>query len=175
MFRCDGDSGKNRLSPTPSPEVINRKIDDRGVNLFKSDTLTTLNNLKYHITAGCLSNIPPGAGTNKNERLHEHIKSFFRRSRVGILLAYALLTMIFHAHNTSTRTGGKLSVRPISASPLKGISSATKVKPIGIIPKERSRQCMESSDHWEIDVSTTIMDMGQILPIYCRSLQKVGG
>ena len=137
--------------------------------MFKSDTLTTLNNLKYHITAGCLSKIPPGAGTNKNERLHEHIKSFFRRSRVGILLAYALLTMIFHAHNTSTRTGGKLSVRP-----LKGISSATKVKPIGIIPKERSRQqCMESSDHWEIDVSTTIMDMGQILPIYCRSLQKL--
>ena len=26
VFRCDGDSGKNRLSPTPSPEVINRKI-----------------------------------------------------------------------------------------------------------------------------------------------------
>ena len=71
MFHCHGDSGEKRLSLTSSPEVINSKTekcsskrkditDDRRVNLFKSDTVTTLNNL-YHITASCLLNIPPGA------------------------------------------------------------------------------------------------------------------
>ena len=50
------------------------------------------------------------------------------------------MSMIFYAHNTSIRSGGKLSVRPTSARTFKGISSAKSVKPVGItiIPKQRS-------------------------------------
>ena len=183
MFHCDGDSGKTRLSATPSPEIIHAKLnafvakwadvaDGKGVKLFKSDTVAALENLKHHISAGCLSEIPPG-GTNRNEQLHEHINSFFKRSKIGILLAYALLTVIMHAHNTSVKVGGKLLVRPITASPLRGTHS-TNTKPIGIMPKERLReQDLQTADHWEIDISDNTMDFGLILPIYLKSLQKL--
>ena len=50
-------------------------------------------------TKGCLSNIPPQAGTNRNENLHRFINPYFRRSRMGIPLALDLLTILFHHHN----------------------------------------------------------------------------
>lgn len=184
VFRCDGDSGINRLSATPSPDQISSKLDvfvakwkdasdSKGTKLFKAETLASLHNLKQHITAGCLSYIPPGGGTNKNERLHEHLKTFFHRSRIGILLAYALLTVIFHTHNTSQKVGGKVVIRPITASPLQGIPTGKKAS-IGIMPKDQLRQRVEhGSEHWEIDVSTAAMDLGTILPIYHRALEKL--
>ena len=58
-----------------------------------------LNSLKVHIKQECLSGIPSGAGTNRNENLHSHINPFFRRCRMGIPLAVALLTTLFHCHN----------------------------------------------------------------------------
>ena len=120
--------------------------NDQGVKLFKADTVAAVENLKHHMSAGCLSSIPPGGGTNRNERFHEHINSFFNRSRIGVLLAYALLTTIIHAHNTSVRFREKLTVRPIAASPLRGTPSAN-TKPI--MPKVRLQQ----QDHWEVDIS----------------------
>lgn len=60
--------------------------DGKGVKLFKADTVAVLENLKRHILAGCFSKIPPGGGTNQNERLHEHINSFCKRSKIGIYL-----------------------------------------------------------------------------------------
>lgn len=88
------------------------------------------------MSAGCLSNVPPGGCTNRNERLHEHINNYFNRSRIGILLAYSLLHMIIYAHNSSKTVKGKRIIRPIAASSCKADQSATStVKPIGIIPK----------------------------------------
>ena len=183
-FRCDGDSGESRLMYTPPPDIILTKfktfiakwkdvVDENGVKVFKSETFTALKNLERHISAGCLSAIPPGGGTNRNERLHQHIKSFFNRSRVGILLAYALLTMIFQSHNTSTRIGGKLVVRPITASPLQG-APALNIKPIGIMPKHRTHQpTVQSTDHWEMDTSTNTVDYCALVPVYHKSLQKL--
>ena len=52
-----------------------------------------------HIVQGCLSHIPPGVGTNRNENLHRCINPFFSRCRMGIPLAVALLTILFHHHN----------------------------------------------------------------------------
>ena len=78
-----------------------------GEKLFKPQTTLAIENLKHHILAGCLSDIPPGGGTNRNERLHEHINKYFSRSRIGILLAYSLLHMILYAHNSSKTVNGK--------------------------------------------------------------------
>ena len=86
VFRKDGDSGCKRLEDTPIPEVMlskfNRFIskwngvkDGKGIQLFSSDTLKATERLKHHITCGCLSNIPPSGGTNRNERVHHHIKT----------------------------------------------------------------------------------------------------
>ena len=78
VFRCDGDSGKKRVSATPSPEALLAKLelfiakwqnmaDGSGVEVFTSHTVSALNNLKHHIMTGCCSSIPPGGGTSRNE------------------------------------------------------------------------------------------------------------
>ena len=180
VFRCDGDSGKDRLTETPQPDVISRKLDaffkeweiksdSQGVKLFKSETFHALNNLKKHISSGCLSGIPPGRGTNKNERLHQNIKAYFNRSRIGVLLAYALLMVMFDAHNSSVKISGKAVVRPIAACSM--VSDTSFVT--GLMPKYRPS--MEESvglDFWEIDVSGSLMDMEVTVEAYCKSIKK---
>ena len=179
VFRSKGDSGKERLSQTPSVPIISENFDafaakwknvadDGGVKLFSTDTTKAVQNLKRHVSAGCLSNIPKGGGTAKNERFHQHVHSFFQRSRIGILLAYALITMIMHAHNSSIKMKGKLIIRPIIASPLKGTNISN--SPMGIMPKER---LLQSNDIWEMDMSDRIMDTNLIISIYNRAQQKL--
>lgn len=97
VFREDGDSEQKRVSATPAPEVILAKLDKfidnwrdvkdhNSMRVFTADSIAATERLKRHITAGCVSNIPPGGGTSKNERFHHHINSLFNRSRIGILL-----------------------------------------------------------------------------------------
>ena len=90
---------------------------------------------------------------------------------MGILLAYALLTMILHAYNSSEKKQGRIISKPISASNLQE-SPAVDIMPIGIMPKVRDQQDVEQSDHWEIDVSESTLDMEMIVPIFMRSLKK---
>lgn len=67
--------------------------------------------LRLHINRGCLSNINPGCGTNRNEVLHRHINpKFANKSKVGPPLALALLTVLLYWHNISIEE--KLSEKP---------------------------------------------------------------
>lgn len=137
VFRDKGDVGERRTAHTPPPDIILQNLDvfcstwrdaadTHGNKLFTSGkTETAVENLKKHIAAGCLSNIPPVGGTTRNEHFHQHIDSFFNKSKVGILLAYALLTVITHYHNTSKKHG-KVTVRPIAASPFIGTSRTSR-------------------------------------------------
>ena len=183
VFRCDGDVEDNRKSATPPPDKIISKLqafkrkwleaEDSGTKLFRSETFTALKNIEAHIRSGCLSNIPPGGGTNKNERFHQHLNSFFHRSRIGILLAYALLTVIIHAHNSVIKFSGKSIYRPITAS--NSDSEATSIDdfdPMGIIPKERNLESQDL-DHWEIDISESTMDLDVIIPAYIQAIKKL--
>ena len=52
-----------------------------GEKLFKPQTILAIEKLKHHILAGCLSDIPPGGGTNRNERLHEHINKYILQQK----------------------------------------------------------------------------------------------
>ena len=61
--------------------------------------MDALDRIRVHISKGCLTGIPPGCGTNRNEYLHKTINPFFSRCRIGIPLALALLTILFHRHN----------------------------------------------------------------------------
>lgn len=151
VFRCDGDVEEQRKPSTPLSEIINLKLDQfitkwkeatdsKGTKLFRPDTNTALSNIKQHIPNDCLSDIPPGGGTNKNERFREHLNSFFHRSRIGILLAYALLTVVIHAHNASVKTHGNSVSRPITACPLQKIPMDENLQPIGIISKKFLQQ-----------------------------------
>ena len=127
--------------------------------------------MKKHIENGCLSDIPPSGGTNRNERLHEHIKNYFNRSRIGILLAYAILHMIIHAHNTSTIIKGKKITCPIEASPVIP-DKCMKIKdtPVGIVQKPESK--IDKHDHWEADISENIIDLEAVVQVYQNAINK---
>ena len=49
---------------------------------------------------GCLSAIPVGSGTNYYEAFHRHIKTFFHKSKIGTVLAYALMMLIIYNFNS---------------------------------------------------------------------------
>ena len=66
---------------------------------------------------GAIGNLTPGCCTNRNERFHCHINSLICRSRVGVLLGYALLSVVMYSHNSAMKIKGKTLVRPIIACP----------------------------------------------------------
>lgn len=182
VFREDGDSGKKRLSPTPGSNVIMCKLesfiekwkdvqDSNGRKIFMPETLQANRKLKQHISSGCLSNIPPGGGTNRNERLHHHLNGLFTRSKIGILLAYSLRTIILHAYNSSEKICSRVISKPINASNLRDLPPSN-VKSIGIIPKVREQLQLQQTDYWEIDISDNTLDMECIVPIFIQSVKK---
>ena len=72
-----------------------------------------LDNLKVHIDRGCLSEFPPGGGTENNERLHRYLNRSFLRgaSIISSKLAGSILAVIFYAYNARLINGktGKIS------------------------------------------------------------------
>lgn len=66
--------------------------------------------LKVHILKGCLSGIHVGGGTNKNEAFHRYVNTFFHKSRIGVLLAYAMMMTIISHFETAKVVN--LSVSP---------------------------------------------------------------
>lgn len=109
VFRAIGDYGKTRKRDTPSPEILLRNLErfERKWKGFRQNkrlvlnkkSLRALQNIKIHMKEGCLSHIPPGCGTNRNERLHRKLKKIAGRSKLGVGLAYALFTRAFHRIN----------------------------------------------------------------------------
>ena len=103
MFRFPGDLSKNRSMPTPTTSVLLENYQAfcerwKGIGV-RDTTLKELNNIKKHIMKGCLSDIPPGVGTNRNEAIHRHINPYFNKSTLGVHSAYALLCLLFFMHN----------------------------------------------------------------------------
>ena len=146
--------------------------DSDGKLLFTSDSTKAVANLKSHITAGCLLNIPPSSETNRNERFHRHIKSFFNKSKIGIFLTYALLTVITHYHNSQIHSQGRIIVRPKAASPLHSSRATSTSRPIGIVPKYNPH-AENGDEHWEIDLTDQQIDMEFIVPVYSKSIEKL--
>ena len=58
-----------------------------------------LQNLREHIKKGCLSGIPPGFGTEKNEQIHRLLNRSLLTgaTRISIELAVALLAVLFYS------------------------------------------------------------------------------
>jgi hypothetical protein len=108
VFREDGDIQQRRMLPTPPPDKMLVKLDNfvsywssQNETLLRPTFLQEVRKLKRHISRGCLSNIPPGAGTNRNEALHRYINPFFHSTRMSVQYAVAILTFLFFCHNAS--------------------------------------------------------------------------
>ena len=109
VFRDPAHTGSTRMANTPSPAVMLQNLDNflkkwndqkhEGHNILPCQTIEELNKLKTHIEKGCLSNIPPSGGTNRNEALHKTLRKNISRQRIGVQLALALLGISFYIWN----------------------------------------------------------------------------
>ena len=141
LFRKPEDKGEHRTLPTPSADILLSYLEffitkwkDAEVNgwyIINDKVLKQLDSLKLHISWGCLSGINPGCGTNRNENLHWNINPFFNRCKMGIPLALALLTVLFHWHNEKMSPNTSV----ISARVLHPICNSTNTVPFGILRK----------------------------------------
>ena len=136
IFRDDSDQGKTHLKNTPSKEKIERNLNsfmDRWSNIPQSPltnaTFTEVTNLRQHIRKGCLSDIPPGCGTERNEGLHRLLNRSLitGATRISVELAIALLTILFYHHNR------KISEEKHTCS--------TRVKPVAPVDISNANGC----------------------------------
>lgn len=131
IFREDDDQGKSRLKSTPKKEKLERNLNsfiERWTNVPSSPltntTLSEIEHLRCHIVKGCLSNMPAGYGTEKNEQLHRLLNRSLISggTRISTELAIALLTVLLHYHtkkataNTHSCNKRVKPVVPVDAS-----------------------------------------------------------
>ena len=81
------------------------KCELNGWKVLNDAALNEILCLKVHIRKGCLSDISPSAGTNRNEALQRHLNPHFaNRSRIGFPLALALIAILLFQHNCRIET-----------------------------------------------------------------------
>lgn len=111
VFREVGDNGSNRKQATPPPDAIQKKLelflskwnmitDENGKHLITSAVICEIDKLRIPIERGCLSEIPPHFGTNRNENIHRSLNKRLAGTRLGVEVAVALLATFFHLWNS---------------------------------------------------------------------------
>lgn len=140
VFRDPTDIGKKRTMNTPSSTLMLTNMDNfvskwknavhDGPKILSEKVMGQIHGLRVHIQRGCLSNIEPGGGTNYNEALHRHINPHFNHAgRMGLPLAYALLTILLYRHNSKKEN----SLAEVIGAKLKANSTKSALVPFGII------------------------------------------
>lgn len=110
LFRNPTDIGKKRTMSTPDSTLMLSNLDNfvlkwknvehNGRKILTDKVICQLQTLRAHVQHGCLANIEPGGGTSYNEALHRYINPHFSHVRkIGLPLAYALLTILLYKHN----------------------------------------------------------------------------
>ena len=180
VFRMKGDYGVKRSQPTPEATEILDNLD-KFVQTWKSmafdsrEVLTTecileVNKLKEHIQRGCLSGIPVSGGTNSNEAFHRYTNSFFHKSRIGTLLAYAL--MMFICCEFNDRNKKKSEQAPVNALNLGVSSSILSLEPMGILSDKDTHNHGEA-DGFISDASANDVDIETMRDILSMSVSQL--
>lgn len=110
VFRSHTDKEKERKQPTPSPEQMQENLSSflkkwnnvqhgEEESVQTSATIHEIQCLSKHIEKGCLSGIPVGAVSERNENMHRNVRHIIARSRLGVTSAIALLTSFFYQWN----------------------------------------------------------------------------
>ncbi len=101
IFRQNGDTGEERTQKTPCSEDIECNLEmflRKWENMLSEATIDSIRKLRHHIHKGCCSDIPAGAGTQKNERLHKLLKKSLLggASVISPELAIAVLSLVLY-------------------------------------------------------------------------------
>ena len=133
--------------PTPPPSELLQNLNSFTAkwkdvlydekHVLTRECIAEIEKLKVHINKRCLSGIPVGGGTNRNEAFHRYINTFFHKSRVGIFLAYALMMTIIHQWNTKDNQSRQPIFKPISLS-ASASEQHSELEKMGIIESERN-------------------------------------
>lgn len=108
VLRHDDDLGEQRMKSTPNEAKIKENLDkfmkkwrSSPGSCMTQETLKQVENLRGHIDKGCLSEIPPGMGTERNEQLHWLLNRSLLSgaTRITIELAVAILMILFYNHS----------------------------------------------------------------------------
>ena len=130
VFRYPQDIGKTRKMETPPITVMLTNLDTflskwkhaehNGHKLLTEKVMKQISALQPHIERGCLSQIEPGGGTSQNEALHRYINPHFSHAgRMGLPLAYALLTILLYRHNCKKDVSYSQSLAEVLAEKLR--------------------------------------------------------
>lgn len=119
-FRRSSDIGHVRKEKTPTPEELENNFHNfmkkwqteviDGINVLPPTAVNEINNVLNHVRSGCLSDIPQGIGTNRNERLHRKMRKWIHKNRIGVSYAVAVLFLMFYVHmerKEKLKTGAK--------------------------------------------------------------------
>lgn len=128
IFRASGDEGTTRQRETPDPECIESNMQmfiEKWDYIMTEESKKAIANIQKHIRNGCCSGIPPGTGTQKNERLHKQLKRSLLggASTISPQLAIAVLTVVLYVWNCKMNPDAKKhrsNARIIPVVPLSG-------------------------------------------------------
>ena len=176
-FRSPGDYGDKRTKPTPNPDTLIKNLDIfltkwieisfNGYKLFCDATIHEIEKLKVHASKGCLSEIEVGGGTNRNEAFHRYVNTFFHKSRIGILLSYALMMTIIHQYNTKDH-----HIRKSILKPLLRQCNSTPNEVMGIV-SQSARNNASDQTWWQETSEDDYLDLSSILNILQVSLSQL--
>lgn len=138
IFRVDGDDGANRLKCTPTAEKLEGNLNsfmerwsyvpDGPMN---KNTFQEIEKLRIHIKKGCLSGIPPGFGTTRNEHLHSLLNRSLMvgTARMSVELAVAILSVLFfHYNSKKTSKSEENGKHVVPCMPVEGIRLSGKFR-----------------------------------------------
>ena len=163
VFRARGDLGIRRTKTTPRENELLSNLDaftkkwetiaSDNNKILTDEAMHEIKKLKVHISRGCLSGIPSSCGTNCNEAFHRYIQTFFDKSRLGTLLAYALMMIVvFKFNNKEKKTNIQ---KPIDAT-LQVDPSKTALEEIGILCDGIDKSDAVGSEFFKDDSSDTL-------------------
>ena len=120
VFRQRDDLGDKRFKPTADSQTMLKNInafEEKWCNvrdtlqnrLFTEKSIQELSALRVHIEKGCLSQIQPHRGTNRNEALHRYLNHYFQVPKMGVDVAYALLMTLLVIYNHKQRSKQDIS------------------------------------------------------------------
>ena len=126
IFRQDGDLDDERKMPTACPTDTEANLERLlfvWTKKLTKETLREIEHLRKHIRKGCLSEIPVGCGTEKNERLHRHLNRSLLCGvlKIGPELAIAVMTCVLYAWNCKRK---RIHLQSKRVAPVPPVQSA---------------------------------------------------